>query len=181
MTQHFSSQCRRVVGRAQDQARQLGHPFLGTEHVLLAMLDDADGYTVTALRSAGVDIGEVRRAVWWMIGDRLDPDALMSVGIDLQRVRDAAEAQFGAGALGSTRWPTPIKGHLPMTRRVRAVLELAALAARKLGQSTITPEHLMLGMLDDAGGIAVRALRDCHVEVAELRLDIATYLQRGAA
>ena len=39
----------------------------------------------------------------------------------------------------------------------------------------------MLGILDDGGGVAVRALKDAHVEITELRLDIATYLQGHAA
>ncbi len=181
MTQQFSGDCRRVVGRAQEQARQLGHPFLGTEHLLLAVLDDTAGYTAAALRTCGVDTGDIRRRILSMIGDRLDAEALTSLGIDLQRVREVTEARFGAGALASTRWPTPIKGHLPVTRRVKAVLELAGRAARRLGQQMITPEHLTLGILDDGGGIAVRALTDAHVEIDELRLDIATHLQRDAA
>ncbi len=181
MTPRFSGDCRRMVGRAQEQARRLGHPFLGTEHLLLAVLDNADGYTVAALRSCGVDTGDVRRGILWMIGDRLDPEALTSLGIDLQRVREVTEAQFGVGALASTRWPTPVTGHLPLTRRVRAVLELSVRAARRLGQQRITPEHLTLGILDDGGGIAVRALKDAHIDIAELRLAIATYLQRDAA
>lgn len=181
MAHRFSSEARRVVGRAQEQARQLGHPFLGTEHLLLAVLDDADGHTVSALRSSGVDTGDVRRDVLAMIGDRLDEEALASVGIDLQRVREVAEQHFGAGALAPNRWPAPIRGHLPVTRRVKSVLEQSARAADRFGQHTITPEHLMLAILDDGGGIAVRALKDAHVELCGLRLDIATYLQRNAA
>lgn len=181
MRQRFSGDCRRVVGVAQQQARQLGHPFLGTEHLLLAVLDDADGYTVAALRARGADTGDVRRGILWMIGDRLDAEALTSLGIDLERVREVAESQFGQGALASTRWPAPIDGHLPLTRRVKTVLELGARAARRLGHQTITTEHLMLGILDDGGGIAVRALKDAHVGIAGLRLDIATHLQSNAA
>ncbi len=181
MVQRFSSECRQVVGAAQEQARQLGHPFLGTEHLLLAVLDDADGYPVAALRSAGADTGDVRRQVLSMIGDRLDAEALTSLGIDLERVREVTEKHFGVGALASTRWPAPIKRHLPLTRRFKTVLELSARAARRLGQQTIRPEHLMLGILDDGGGVAVRALNDAHVDMPGLRLDIATHLERDAA
>lgn len=181
MNYQFSGDCRRVVGRAQEQARQLGHPFLGTEHLLLGVLDDVDGYPVAALRARGVDTGDIRRRILLMIGDRLDSEALATLGIDLQRVREVTEAQFGAGALASTRWPAPITGHLPLTRRVKVVFELSGRAARRLGQQVIAPEHLMLGILDDGGGIAVRVLKDAHIEIGELRLDIATHLQRNAA
>ncbi len=181
MVQRFSADCRRVVGRAQLQARQLGHPFLGTEHLLLAVLEDAAGGTVAALRSSGVDIGTIRRKILLTIGERLDADALTSLGIDLQRVQEVAEGHFGPGALTSTRRSAPTKGHLPLTRRVKTVLEMSALAARRLGHHAIGPEHLMLGILDEGSGIAVRVLKDANVRVAELRLDIATQLARDVA
>jgi ATP-dependent Clp protease ATP-binding subunit ClpA len=181
MVQRFSGECRRVVSRAQEQARYLGHPFLGTEHLLLGVLDDPNGYPVAALRSAGVDTGDVRRQVLSMIGDPLDAEALTSLGIDLQRVREVTEVHFGVGALASTRWPAPIRGHLPVTRRAKTVLALSARAARRLGQQTITPEHLMLGILDDGGGVAIRALEGAHVDMSALRRDIAAFLERDAA
>src|SRR4051794_22022149 len=163
MTARFSGDCRRMISQAQEQARQLGHTFLGTEHLLLALLDDVDGYTVAALRAGGTDTGDIRRRIISMIGDRLDAEALTSIGIDLQRVREVTEARFGAGALASTRRSIPVKGHLRPTRRLKAVLELSARAARRLGQQTLSPEHLMLGILDDGGGVAIRALTDAHV------------------
>ena len=181
MLQRFSYECRRVVDRAQEQARQLGHPFLGTEHVLLAMLDEADAYPVAALRSSGADADDIRRCILSLIGGRLDAAALTSLGIDLQSVREVAEKHFGVGALETTRRPTPIKGHLPPTRRVKTVLELSARSARRLGQQTIRAEHLMLGILDDGGGVAIRALKDAHVGIPALRLDIANHLVRDAA
>jgi len=181
MFQRFSPDCRRVVGRAQALARQQGHPFLGTEHLLLAVLDDADGYTVAALRSTGIDTEEIRRRILSIIGDPLDAQALTSLGIDLQRVRQITEEHFGTGALESAGRATPLTGHLPLTRRFKTVLELSAHSARRLGQQTITPEHLMLGILDEGGGIAVRALTDVGVRVTDLRRTIATHLESDAA
>jgi len=170
-----------VVARAQETARSQGHPFLGTEHLLLALLDDAGGYLATALRTPAVDVDDIRRRILSIIGEPLDADALTALGIDLHRVRQVTEEHFGRGALESAGRPAPITGHLPLTRRFKAVLELAARAARRLGQQTITQEHLMLGILDDGGGIAVRALKEAGVQLNELRLTIATHLESDAA
>jgi ATP-dependent Clp protease ATP-binding subunit ClpA len=46
---------RRLVERAHDQARALGHDFVGTEHLLLAVLRETDGAAPVALRMLGAD------------------------------------------------------------------------------------------------------------------------------
>ena len=128
MSGRFDAGCRRVVGDAQQSARRLGHPFVGTEHVLLGLSGQHDAYCVQVLPTHGIDVQRLRGAVGSMIGDGLDPDALASIGIAVDRVRRLVESRFGAGALRPPdRWVVP-EGHLPPTRRARAVLGLAVLA-----------------------------------------------------
>jgi ATP-dependent Clp protease ATP-binding subunit ClpC len=57
---------RRVVDGAQAEARRLGHNYIGTEHLLLALVDDVDG--VTALESLGISLKDVRSRVEATIG-----------------------------------------------------------------------------------------------------------------
>jgi Clp amino terminal domain, pathogenicity island component len=58
-----TGQARKVVELARDEARQLGNPEVGPEHLLLGLLRDDHGTALRALRSTGVDLGEARRAV----------------------------------------------------------------------------------------------------------------------
>lgn len=68
MFERFTDQARRVVVQAQEQARSLNHSYIGTEHLLLGLLTEADGVTHQALASLGIDIAAVRQAVVQTVG-----------------------------------------------------------------------------------------------------------------
>ena len=58
-----SEQVRAAIATGQDHARRLGHNYLGTEHVLVGLLEQADGVAARALAALGVDRdGVVARA-----------------------------------------------------------------------------------------------------------------------
>ena len=53
---------------AQEEARQLNHSFIGTEHILLGLIREGDGVGAQALRSLGISFQAVRDQVQEMIG-----------------------------------------------------------------------------------------------------------------
>lgn len=53
----FSDASRRVIGRAQDEARRLGHAWLGTEHLALAMMSTDSPDVLGALAALGIERG----------------------------------------------------------------------------------------------------------------------------
>src|SRR5689334_7473145 len=105
MFERFTDQARELVKAAQEEARGLGHGFIGTEHLLLAMLRPASGATATILADAGLTAERVRADIGRMLGDwtvslgRSDAAALEAIGIDLDAVRAKIEETFGPGAL----------------------------------------------------------------------------------
>jgi ATP-dependent Clp protease ATP-binding subunit ClpC len=64
----FTDRARRVVVLAQEEARGLGHDYIGTEHLLLGLLAQPDGIAVTALGSQGVSIEVAREHVAEIVG-----------------------------------------------------------------------------------------------------------------
>ena len=60
MFERFSDRARRVLVRAQEEAGQLGHGHIGTEHFLLGLLAEADGVAARALESLGVGLQPAR-------------------------------------------------------------------------------------------------------------------------
>jgi len=56
MFERFTDQARRVVVHAQEEARMLGHNYIGTEHILLGLLGEHEGPAVQALSSLGVSL-----------------------------------------------------------------------------------------------------------------------------
>jgi plasmid stability protein len=61
--ERFSPLSRQVIVEAQDEARALGSPVLGTEHLLLPLFDDRFAAASSALRSAGLELPAVRASV----------------------------------------------------------------------------------------------------------------------
>jgi ATP-dependent Clp protease ATP-binding subunit ClpA len=204
MFERFTAEARRVVVVAQEEARQLGHDFIGTEHILLALLEKPGGPVARSLSVDDIDADFVRGDITRRVGphppdlsaaaaEREDAEALKAIGIDLDEVRKAIEANFGAGALRLPRDTEQQKkrglfgrfyvagGHIPFTRRNKKVLELSLREALQLDQKFIAPEHIMLGMLREGEGLAVQILHEKGVDFARLRADMTTALRARAA
>jgi len=106
MFERFTDTARRVVVQAQEDARRLGHNYIGCEHLLLAAAA-ADEPASTVLRDQGVTPDHVEAEILRTIGrgqtagppGGLDRQALASIGIDLDVVRARIEAAFGPDAL----------------------------------------------------------------------------------
>ncbi len=68
MFERFTDRARRVVVLAQEEARLLGHNYIGTEHLLLGLIQEGDGVAARALEALGVELQAVRRQVEEIIG-----------------------------------------------------------------------------------------------------------------
>jgi ATP-dependent Clp protease ATP-binding subunit ClpC len=68
MFERFTDRARRVVVLAQEEARELGHNYIGTEHILLGLLREDDGLAARALAAMGIGLDAVRREVRQIIG-----------------------------------------------------------------------------------------------------------------
>jgi ATP-dependent Clp protease ATP-binding subunit ClpC len=66
--ERFTERARQVVVLAQDEARALGHGYIGTEHLLLGLLREEEGIAARTLESLNVTIEEVRAQVERIVG-----------------------------------------------------------------------------------------------------------------
>jgi ATP-dependent Clp protease ATP-binding subunit ClpA len=66
--ERFTERARQVVVLAQDEARELKHNYIGTEHLLLGLLREEQGLAARVLESLDVTLGEVRAQVERIIG-----------------------------------------------------------------------------------------------------------------
>jgi len=66
--ERFTERARQVVVLAQQEARDLGHNYIGTEHLLLGLLREEDGLGARTLASAGVTLEDARARVEQIIG-----------------------------------------------------------------------------------------------------------------
>ncbi|MGY1637530.1 Clp protease N-terminal domain-containing protein [Geodermatophilus sp. SYSU D00742] len=173
MFERFTPDARDVVVRAQAEARELRHAWIGTEHLLLALLARPGTPTAQVLARHGVTHDAVARAVAALIGvDDLDAEALTSLGIDLDAVRSTVEATFGPGALDRGRRPGRSPAHIPFTPRAKKVLELSLREAIAARSQVIAEVHIALGLLREGEGLARKVLHDRGVDLDGLRRDL---------
>jgi len=136
-------------------ARQLGHNYVGTEHVLSMLIHDPPSAATRLLAQLGISADAVEGALACRLTDgtaaaRIDPQALAELGIDLDAVRERLERTFGPGALERTR-----SGCLGICPRLKMALVYA------LDQAVGRPlcdEHVLLGMLSVPDSAAARVL-----------------------
>jgi ATP-dependent Clp protease ATP-binding subunit ClpC len=68
MFERLTDRARRVVVRAQEEARTLNHNYIGTEHILLGLIHEGKGTGTRALESLGISQDTVRQQVQEIIG-----------------------------------------------------------------------------------------------------------------
>jgi ATP-dependent Clp protease ATP-binding subunit ClpC len=73
MFERFTDRARRVVVLAQEEARMLGHDYIGTEHLLLALIHEGENVAARALVSLGISLDAMRQAVEGIIGRGTQP------------------------------------------------------------------------------------------------------------
>jgi ATP-dependent Clp protease ATP-binding subunit ClpA len=194
MLERFTRQAREAVMRAREERRQLRHPHIGTEHLLLGLLSEDAGIAYGVLHEAGVEAAavraELRRLVGTpptVLGDK-DAAALRTIGIDLDAVLARIEESFGPDALDPPPPAQPERGLLGRRRRppgrltppARKVLELSLREALRLKHNYIGTEHILLGLIREGEGLAAKILTEAGVDLADLRRATEARLRHAA-
>ena len=87
----FTPRAKRVLELALEEARQLGHNYIGTEHLLLGLLREGEGVAARVLENLDADPSKIRSQVIRMVGES----------------QEAVGAAPGAGgAAGGSKTPT---------------------------------------------------------------------------
>jgi ATP-dependent Clp protease ATP-binding subunit ClpC len=97
----FTPRAKRVLELSLEEARQLGHNYIGTEHILLGLLREGEGVASRVLETLGADPQKIRTQVIRMVGESQDP-----VG-----------AAAGGGTSGSNKTPTLEEYGTNLTKR----------------------------------------------------------------
>ncbi|MEE1941018.1 Clp protease N-terminal domain-containing protein [Streptomyces sp. TRM 70361] len=208
MLERFTREARAVVVGAQEEARELGHGWIGTEHLLLAVLRRPDEPGAATLARLGLDAGAVRTAAERLTDhggdgvDEADAEVLRALGIDLAEVRRRAEDAFGPGALdrlaeppderdgkrsvlpfrrgGRDRRNRRNRRHLRFTPRASKSLELSLREALALKDRHIGVEHLVLGVLRSGDRLVGEVSARLGLEPEAVRTRVIDDLRRAA-
>ncbi|WP_418244508.1 ATP-dependent Clp protease ATP-binding subunit [Ellagibacter isourolithinifaciens] len=132
----FTDKARKVLVLAQDEARGLHQPYVGTEHILLGLIQEKEGLAAQALERLNIKYDAVVQAIRQVV--TIDENA-------------------------------DVSGHLSFTPRVKRVLENSLREAMQMGQSYISTEHLLLGIVREGEGTALDVLGRLGVKGDDVR------------
>jgi ATP-dependent Clp protease ATP-binding subunit ClpA len=176
-----------MLDAALAEARRLGHDWLGTEHLLVALVQHHDRLPRTVAQLLP-SVAAVRAALDAVISGPppRHGELLATLGIDLDEVRTTVRQTFGSDALErlahrrvhqpwqpwrrpSRRCVSLLAGYMSVAPRVKQALERAARDAARRGRSMIDPAGLLLGMVEMQDALANQLLRDSGLEPGDVR------------
>jgi len=88
----FTPRAKRVLELSLEEARQLGHNYIGTEHLLLGLIREGEGVAARVLENLGVDLTKVRTQVIRMLGETAEVTSGASSG----RTKTPTLDEFGS-------------------------------------------------------------------------------------
>jgi ATP-dependent Clp protease ATP-binding subunit ClpC len=151
----FTRETHACVEAAVEEARVLGHDTVGDDDLLMGILRTDEGIGAAALSSLGVTLEGAREE-----SEQMFSDALTSIGISLEQVRREAGDAF--------EMRVPDNRRIPFSPRAKRALEQALREAVRLRNSRIGTEHVLLGILRNRDGMAVRIMAGMGVSAEAL-------------
>jgi ATP-dependent Clp protease ATP-binding subunit ClpA len=170
----FTVQLSRVLSRAEEEAQRFHQNYIGTEHLLLALIRERKGVAASVLSNLGVDLNKVRSTVESILSEKAhtvsagltahEAEILRLLEQGLTDVQVAA--QLAVSPYTVNKHLASIYSKLGITSRsaaTRYVIELAADEARLLNHHYVGVEYFLLGLLREEKGIAAGVLESLGV------------------
>lgn len=66
---HYTPRAKKVIELSVDESRKLGHSYIGTEHILLALIREGEGVAARVLANTGVSLNKARQQVLLLLGN----------------------------------------------------------------------------------------------------------------
>ncbi|MEB3251645.1 MAG: ATP-dependent Clp protease ATP-binding subunit [Cyanobacteriota bacterium] len=116
----FTPRAKRVLELSLEEARQLGHNYIGTEHLLLGLIREGEGVAARVLENLGVDLSKVRTQVIRMLGETAE----VSTGGGQSRTKTPTLDEFGSNLtqMASEGKLDPVVGRQKEIERVIQIL-----------------------------------------------------------
>ncbi|MEO7174286.1 MAG: ATP-dependent Clp protease ATP-binding subunit [Saprospiraceae bacterium] len=134
MNKKFSPEVKKIISISRDEAIRLGHDFIGTEHLLLGIIQDQESVAAKVLRALQVDLEELKVSI---------------------------ESSINKTRAGNT---TLNVGSLPLDKHAEKVLKVTFLEAKVFKNDEVSPEHLMLSILKHKDNLGARILDKYEVD-----------------
>jgi ATP-dependent Clp protease ATP-binding subunit ClpC len=143
----FTPRARKALVLAQDAAREVPHDYVGTEHLLLGLIDEGGNLAVKVLAALDIELTDLRAELLASMGPPSEPVA-----------------------------GRPVEGGIAFTPLAKQTLETTTAEARAMLHNYIGCEHVLLGLIATEQGLASQVLRRMGVERLTTRRAVITAL-----
>merc|ERR1711998_743497 len=175
----FTPRAKRVLELSLEEARRLGHNYIGTEHLLLGLIREGEGVASRVLENLGVDLSKVRSQIIKSLGDTTE----VSSGGSSNRSKTPTLEEFGTNlTLKAT------EGKLdPVVGRAKEIERVIQILGRRTKNNPVLIGEPGVGKTAIAEGLAQRianrdipdTLEDKRVVALDIGLLIAGAKYRG--
>ncbi|YAF96949.1 MAG: ATP-dependent Clp protease ATP-binding subunit [Nodularia sp. CChRGM 3473] len=175
----FTPRAKRVLELSLEEARQLGHNYIGTEHLLLGLIREGEGVAARVLENLGVDLSKVRTQVIRMLGETAEVSATGQSG----RTKTPTLDEFGSNL---TQMATDNKLD-PVVGRAKEIERVIQILGRRTKNNPVLIGEPGVGKTAIAEGLASRIankdvpdiLEDKRVVTLDIGLLVAGTKYRG--
>ncbi len=155
----FTPRAKRVLELSLEEARQLGHNYIGTEHLLLGLIREGEGVAARVLENVGVDLSKVRTQVIRMLGETTEVTAGPSSG----RTKTPTLDEFGSNLTNLAA-----EGKLdPVVGRVKEIERVIQILGRRTKNNPVLIGEPGVGKTAIAEGLAQRIANNDIPDILE--------------
>jgi ATP-dependent Clp protease ATP-binding subunit ClpC len=155
----FTPRAKRVLELSLEEARQLGHNYIGTEHLLLGLIREGEGVAARVLENLGVDLSKVRTQVIRMLGETAE----VSSGGSQGRTKTPTLDEFG-----SNLTQLAAEGKLdPVVGRQKEIERVIQILGRRTKNNPVLIGEPGVGKTAIAEGLAQRIANDDIPDILE--------------
>lgn len=135
----FTPRAKKVLELALREALQLGHSYIGTEHLLLGLVREGEGVAATVLVSLGADLGRVRQEVVTLVSGGRGPYDTDPV---IAHQQPAIRSEWAAPV-----WDRPSEGTVPAVLAVDALMFQNDVVAVAIDRLEVYPNGFLINLL----------------------------------
>jgi ATP-dependent Clp protease ATP-binding subunit ClpC len=179
----FTPRAKRVLELSWDEARQLGHNYIGTEHLLLGLIREGEGVAARVLENLGVDLTKVRSHVIRLLGESGAATAGSSTSTGTGRSKTPTLDEFGLNLTQAAQ-----EGRLdPVVGREKEIERVIQILGRRTKNNPVLIGEPGVGKTAIAEGLAIRIsnadvpdiLTDKKIVMLDIGLLVAGTKYRG--